>query len=52
MSDLSTAAPRQQQNKQLVHEVGRPARDVAPGEPWAFIEHRSMAEIIAEEGQS
>jgi hypothetical protein len=51
MSDLSTAAPRQQQFEQLTHDGGRPARDVAPGERWAFIEHRSMAEIIAEEGQ-
>jgi hypothetical protein len=51
MSDLSTAAPRQQQIKHSAHEGGRPARDVAPGERWAFTEHRSMAEIIAEEGQ-
>ena len=26
------------------------ARDVAPGERWAFVEHRSMAEVIAAEG--
>jgi len=25
------------------------ARDVAPGEPWIFSEHRTMAEVIAEE---
>jgi hypothetical protein len=25
------------------------ARDVAVGEPWAFREHRTMAEVIAEE---
>lgn len=25
------------------------ARDVAPGERWAFVEHRSMAEVIAAE---
>jgi hypothetical protein len=29
--------------------AARGARDVAPGERWAFIEHRSMAEVIAAE---
>lgn len=24
-----------------------PARDVAPGEPWPFTDHRSMAEVLA-----
>ena len=27
------------------------ARDVAPGERWAFVEHRSMAEVAAAERQ-
>jgi hypothetical protein len=27
----------------------RAAREVAPGERWAFVEHRSMAEVIAAE---
>jgi hypothetical protein len=31
------------------NEVCRPARDVAPGERWAFVDHRSMAEVIAAE---
>jgi len=26
-----------------------PARDVAPGEAWAFARHRTMAEVIAAE---
>jgi hypothetical protein len=26
----------------------RPARDVAPGQGWAFKDHRTMAEVIAE----
>jgi hypothetical protein len=25
------------------------ARDIAPGECWAFVEHRTMAEVIAAE---
>jgi hypothetical protein len=25
-------------------------RDVAPGERWAFVEHRTMADVIAAEG--
>ena len=25
----------------------RAARDVAPGEPWMFVEHRTLAEVIA-----
>ncbi len=25
------------------------ARDIAPGERWAFVEHRSMAQVIAAE---
>jgi hypothetical protein len=29
----------------------RAARDVAPGELWAFFEHRSLAEVIAVERQ-
>jgi hypothetical protein len=27
----------------------RAARDVAPGECWAFVEHRTIAEVIAAE---
>ena len=30
--------------------AARGARDIAPGERWAFVEHRSMAEVIAAEG--
>jgi hypothetical protein len=26
----------------------RPARDIAPGECWAFTDHRTLAEIMAE----
>jgi hypothetical protein len=26
----------------------KPARDVAPGECWAFTNHRTMAQVIAE----
>lgn len=29
----------------------RASRDVPPGENWAFVEHRSMAEIIGAEVQ-
>jgi len=29
--------------------VSPPARDVALGERWAFIEHRTMAEVAATE---
>jgi len=28
----------------------RTARDVAPGECWAFTDHRTMAAVIAAEG--
>ncbi len=27
----------------------KPARDVKPGESWAFTEHRTMAEVIRDE---
>lgn len=27
----------------------RAARDVNPGEPWVFVEHRTLAEVIAAE---
>jgi hypothetical protein len=30
-------------------EAATAARDVAVGESWAFTNHRSMAEVIAEE---
>lgn len=29
------------------HGYCRGARDVLPGQSWAFFEHRSMAEVIA-----
>jgi hypothetical protein len=29
--------------------AARPARDVAPGECWAFADHRTMASVIAAE---
>ena len=48
MDDLFAALPRQHQFNELEGE-GRPARDVAPGGCWAFVEHRSMAEVIAAE---
>jgi hypothetical protein len=48
MDDFSAALPRQHQRNELENE-GRPARDVAPGACWAFVEHRSMAEVIAAE---
>jgi hypothetical protein len=48
MEDLSAALPGQHQPDELKDE-GRPARDVAPGECWAFVEHRSMAEVVAAE---
>jgi hypothetical protein len=31
--------------------VSPAARDVAPGERWAFVEHRTMAEVAAAERQ-
>jgi hypothetical protein len=49
MDDLSAAERRQHDQHDLSENIGRPARDVAPGECWAFLEHRSMAEIIAAE---
>jgi hypothetical protein len=48
MDDLSSAA-RQLLPNELEENDGGPARDIAPGERWAFVEHRSMAEVIAEE---
>ncbi len=49
MDDCSPAERRQHHDNQLGETYGRPARDVAPGERWAFIEHRTMAEVIASE---
>jgi hypothetical protein len=46
MDDLFAAECRQHQTNQL-EDKGRVARHVAPGECWAFVEHRSMAEEIA-----
>jgi hypothetical protein len=51
MDDLSAARPRQHQPNQLEEDEGRPARDVAPGECWAFLEHRTMAEVIVAESE-
>ena len=47
--DLSEAAREQQQDNGLGEKDGGPARDGAPGESWAFVEHRTMAEVIAAE---
>ncbi len=47
MDDLSAAECWQHQPNKL--EEGRPARDVAPGECWAFLDHRTLAEVIAAE---
>jgi hypothetical protein len=30
---------------------GQATRDVAPGESWAFHDHRTLAEVIADEGR-
>jgi hypothetical protein len=49
MAVLSAAELRQHQLNELDENDKRPARDVAPGERWAFVEHRSMAEVIAAE---
>jgi len=32
-----------------VVEKATAARDVPPGESWAFLHHRTMAEVIADE---
>jgi hypothetical protein len=47
--DGLSAADRQQQSNKLAEEHGKPARDVTPGEPWIFPNHRTMAEVIAAE---
>ncbi len=53
MDDLSVAATRQLSPNGLGEIEGcgdlRAARDVAVGERWAFVEHRSMAEVIGAE---
>jgi len=49
MRDLSVAEHRQHQSNELGENDRKPARDVAPGERWAFVEHRTMAEVIAAE---
>jgi hypothetical protein len=50
MDDLSiAAAARQLPANGLGNKDGKPARDVPPGEPWVFVEHRTMAEVIATE---
>jgi hypothetical protein len=45
MDDLSATECRQHQTDESEGER-RAARHVAPGECWAFVEHRSMAEEI------
>jgi hypothetical protein len=50
MDDFSAALSRQHHPNELKDEGG-PARDVAPGACWAFVEHRSMAEVIAAESE-
>jgi hypothetical protein len=49
MEDFGAAERRQHAQHELSENIGRPARDVAPGECWAFVEHRTMAEVIAAE---
>jgi hypothetical protein len=49
MGDLAAAEVRQHHDNESAEKYKRPARDVAPGERWAFVEHRSMAEVIAAE---
>ena len=49
MHDLSAAELPQRHDNDLGEKYGRPARDVAPGERWVFVEHQSMAEVIAAE---
>lgn len=42
-------------SNQIVDDMGcapRAARDVAAGEPWLFFEHRTLAEVFAEEQRS
>lgn len=51
MRDLSAADYRQHQSNELGEEYGGPARDIAPGERWAFADHRTMAEVIIDEAQ-
>lgn len=52
MHDLSVAPYRQVLPNEL--DEARPrephaARDMAPGQCWAFLDHGTMAEVIAEE---
>lgn len=49
MNDLTVAQYAQHQLNELAENEGRPARDVVPGERWVFLEHRTMAEVIAAE---
>lgn len=51
MDDLFAAAERRPIPNGLKEKDGKPARDAAPGEPWVFVEHRTMAEVIAAERQ-
>jgi hypothetical protein len=51
LDDLRAAVPRQHHNNNTAEKCQRAARDVAPGECWAFRDHRSMAEVIAAEGE-
>jgi hypothetical protein len=49
MDDLPAARQRQHDQDELSEKIGRPARDVARGECWAFVEHRTLAEVVAAE---
>jgi len=49
MDDIWVAARRQLAPNGLGEKYGQPAREIAPGECWAFVEHRCMAEVIAVE---
>ncbi len=54
MGNQSVAEKRQAKLNELVESNGydaddpRAARDVPQGECWAFTDHRTMAEIVAE----
>jgi hypothetical protein len=55
MDNLSSAARRQPLPNGLGEIQGcddlRRARDVVPGERWAFVEHQTMAKVVAAERQ-
>jgi hypothetical protein len=49
MDDLSAADVRRHHDNESGEKYRRPARDVALGKCWAFVDHRSMADVIAAE---